>query len=260
MSGDNFQTQMELSELRQKIRILDNGTDRVELLDLLKERDEQINLKDNQLRILNDKFHQITDGLGQIEEERTLLRKNAEDFEKEKKKLKRHLDIREKEVMALVQRCGEQDENVKKSTLIRAENAALQGDLKKLQKRVNENDEQIARASEREQQLKEAREDKNRIAETLSKLQRDHENVVDTLNEYILRTQALMETQASSREEWATESKRKAAEWEQKKIASDESLKDLKEQIQVYDDKVSELERKYRICEGKNADLKADLE
>eukprot|EP00550_Attheya_septentrionalis_P000437 CAMPEP_0198292418 /NCGR_PEP_ID=MMETSP1449-20131203/11985_1 /TAXON_ID=420275 /ORGANISM="Attheya septentrionalis, Strain CCMP2084" /LENGTH=1106 /DNA_ID=CAMNT_0043991451 /DNA_START=279 /DNA_END=3599 /DNA_ORIENTATION=- len=260
MSGDNFQTQMELSELRQRIRILDNGTDRVELLDILKERDEQINLKDNQLKVLNDKFRQITDGLGQIEEERTLLRKNAEDFDKEKKKLKRHLDIREKEVMALVQRCGEQHEKVKESTLIRAENAALQGDLKKLQKRVSEVDEQIARASEREQQLKEAREDKYRIAENLSKLQRDHENVVDTLNEYILRTQTLMETQASSREEWAKESKRKAAEWEQKKLTSDESLKDLKEQIQVFDDKVSELERKYRICEGKNADLKADLE
>lgn len=138
---DVFEMQMELVELRNRIKLLDNGTSKSELLDLLQEKDEELEKKNEQITVLNQKFHQITLGLDQMEQERKNLKQKSKMYEDDSFTLKRHLDNREKEVQTLQARCTSQEEKMKETTLVRAsmqklskENEALQMSIDTLNK------------------------------------------------------------------------------------------------------------------------------
>jgi len=114
-SPDYFQMQMELAELRGRIKLLDSGTSKSELLDLLEEKDGELQKKSEQIKILNEKFHQITLGLDQMERERKALRHESKLYQHEQKEVKRQLLNREKEVQTLQVRCATQEQKLTES-------------------------------------------------------------------------------------------------------------------------------------------------
>lgn len=121
-ADDAFQLQMELADLRNRINVLDSGGEKSELLDLLKERDAEISIKDKQLDLLNRKFRQISEGLQKIESERQELRASYAKLEKEKGRVDRHLDMREKEIVTIAQRCAVLEEKIQESVPLRVAN------------------------------------------------------------------------------------------------------------------------------------------
>mmetsp|Transcript_30087 Transcript_30087/g.66624 ORF Transcript_30087/g.66624 Transcript_30087/m.66624 type:complete len:913 (-) Transcript_30087:48-2786(-) len=124
-ADDAFQLQMELADLRNRISVLDSGGEKSELLDLLKERDAEITIKNKQLDLLNRKFRQISEGLQKIESERQELRASYAKLEKEKGRVDRHLDMREKEIVTIAQRCAVLEEKIQESVPLRVANNNL---------------------------------------------------------------------------------------------------------------------------------------
>lgn len=99
---DDFQLKMEVAELRNRIKLLDTGTSKSELLDLLQEKDAELEKKNEQIAILNQKFHQITVGLEQIEQERKTLRQTAKTYQEETTQLKRDIENRDSEKLKMI--------------------------------------------------------------------------------------------------------------------------------------------------------------
>ena len=110
---------MEIVDLRKKLKLLDGGGEKSELLSLLQERDDELSLKNQQLATLNTKFRQITDGLQTIEAERQADRAAYAQLEKEKGRVDKHLTMREKEIETIAQRCATLEEKIQGSVPLR---------------------------------------------------------------------------------------------------------------------------------------------
>ena len=117
--GDAFQLRMEIVDLRKKLKLLDGGGEKSELLSLLQERDDELSLKNQQLSALNAKFRQITDGLQTIESERQADKAAYAQLEKDKGRVDQHLGMREKEIETIAQRCAELEEKIQGSVPLR---------------------------------------------------------------------------------------------------------------------------------------------
>merc|ERR1711862_262483 len=100
--------------------------DRVQLLDLLEETDEEIANKHDELLHVYNKFEYIKTELKNIEDERHTLRVKSESLESKNKDLKIQLNNREREVAALSQRCSFQEEKKKESLAFLRKNQDLQ--------------------------------------------------------------------------------------------------------------------------------------
>ena len=135
---DYFQMQMELVDLRNRIKLLDNGTSKSELLDLLQEKDLELDKKNEQIGVLNQKFHQITLGLDQMEQERKTLKQKVKLFEEEKNEKDRNLANREKEVQTLQSRCSLQEGKMKEVNTMRMSLQKISIENKKLLKTIDE--------------------------------------------------------------------------------------------------------------------------
>ena len=117
--GDAFQLRMEIVDLRKKLKLLDGGGEKSELLSLLQERDDELSLKNQQLAALNAKFRQITDGLQTIESERQADKAAYVQLEKDKGRVEKHLAMREKEIETIAQRCAGLEEKIQGSVPLR---------------------------------------------------------------------------------------------------------------------------------------------
>ena len=107
-----FQQQIEIQSLKHRLQLSSTFTKKADLLEILSEKDISLTNKNKQISILHDKFHKITTAVQRMETEVHTLRKDKHDFENDNKRLKRHLNIREKEVKALVSRCTVQEEKL----------------------------------------------------------------------------------------------------------------------------------------------------
>lgn len=135
-----FQLQIEISNLKNRLK-LSSSTQKNELLDLLSEKETVIQHKSKQLSSLNEKFHKITKAVQAMEHEVNLLRQDKEMLLEDNKKFKRHLNIREKEVTALVNRCTAQEEKLmegKESRILEKQLQAVQDDLLNAKKQLDE--------------------------------------------------------------------------------------------------------------------------
>lgn len=135
-----FQLQIEISNLKNRLK-LSSSTQKNELLDLLSEKETVIQHKSKQLSSLNDKFHKITKAVQAMEHEVNLLRQDKEMLLEDNKKFKRHLNIREKEVTTLVNRCTAQEEKLmecKESRILEKQLQTVQDDLLNAKKQLDE--------------------------------------------------------------------------------------------------------------------------
>ena len=115
---DVFQLQMELADLRKRMKILDKGGERAELLEMVRERDEALLAKDRSLDLLNSRFYQITQAVQLVEADRRELLERHAHQRREKEGVERDLGLREGEVTAIAQRCAELEERLKKESAV----------------------------------------------------------------------------------------------------------------------------------------------
>jgi chromosome segregation ATPase len=156
-----FRLQMEMAELKQRLHLLDDkerstgdsddgnmdggeggagsgGETRSELLDLIKERDDEIIELNTTIATLQGKFGEIHENLEVLGQERQTLRDSVAMLEKENKRLSRHLNIREQEVVTLVKRLAGEDERISEAVEMNRQNASLQQELRELRHRLEQ--------------------------------------------------------------------------------------------------------------------------
>lgn len=165
--SEAFQLKMEVTELRNRLKILDGGTGRCELLDLLQQRDEEIKAKDHQLLDLGDRFCQIKEGL--------------DDIEKERRDLKRHLVIREKEVGSLVQRCATQEDKIQEGKDLRISYNSLQDQCNELRIKLREHEDNLVRIISLQKELAESRDSLRDERDLVTKLRIEQKETSDGL-------------------------------------------------------------------------------
>mmetsp|Transcript_38734 Transcript_38734/g.56558 ORF Transcript_38734/g.56558 Transcript_38734/m.56558 type:complete len:1127 (-) Transcript_38734:202-3582(-) len=230
-NDDVFQMQIELTALRNKLKLLNSGTDFSELLDLLKERDAELQTKDEQLRILNTKFHQITNGLAQIESERQLLRETNTKLESDHKKTSRHLNIREKEVMALVQRCAEQEEKLQESVGLRTSVNNLTSENAKLADTLATVEEDLKRMEAIRTKLNESESERQNCVNKLHRLERQFKEASEALDDRIAQLQSTIQSHTQEEERLREELTREKKERGIDRASNQKSVSELREKL-----------------------------
>lgn len=199
--------------------------------------------KDNEIRDLHHRFQSIQVGLGSIDQERATLVEKAKTLEKEKKQLQRQLDIREKEILVLVQRCASQEEKLRGSTKIENSNRELTESLQTTQYQ-NNTDEQVQedlRSLRRKLQKSElARE---QLQDQLRKVQQKHDSIVNTLGTCFEKMKQLTEEKELLEEEQRQERKRSEIEMERQRLAHIQVANELKDDIDTKQLKIEQMER-----------------
>ena len=152
-----FQLQIEIQSLKNRLK-LSSSAQKSELLELLAEKETVIQSKSKQISALNDKFHKITKAVAQMEKEVGVLRNDKDILEGDNKKLKRHLNIREKEVTALVTRCTVQEEKLAEGKSSRI----LEKQIKELQVKLLDSQQQLIQLDALQEKL--VRNETERIA------------------------------------------------------------------------------------------------
>lgn len=180
-----FQLQIEIQSLKQNLKLA-SSTNKNELLSVLSEKETVIQTKSKQITVLHEKFHKITKAVSQMEHEVSILRKNNTEFESDNKKLKRHLNIREKEVTALVQRCTLQEEKLGEGKSARV----LEKQLVEMKALLSKTRARLAEMEALQQTLDRVEQEKKEAYESVETLAKENK----TLNVELSETKEEMES------------------------------------------------------------------
>eukprot|EP00979_Chaetoceros_neogracilis_P001286 scaffold224_cov276-Chaetoceros_neogracile.AAC.61 len=186
-----FQLQIEIQSLKNRLK-LSSSTEKNELIELNSEKDTVIATKSKQISALNDKFHKITRAVSQMEKEVKLLRKDNATYQEDAKKLKRYLNIREKEVTALVTRCTAQEEKLAESKSSRM----LEKQLKELQLNFHSSQEQLKQLHSLQETLVECEAERDAAVNKVDQLFVQNKD----LSQHIVDTKEQLELQRESRD------------------------------------------------------------
>jgi chromosome segregation ATPase len=137
-----FQMQMELVQLREKIKLLDNGNgeSQSELIDLITERDHEISQLNSTIETLKRKLKDVNINFGVLTDEHNSLQENASKLELEKRQIARHLQIREQEVVTLVKRLAGEEERLKEGAILKSKNQSLIKELEDMKAKCDWDD------------------------------------------------------------------------------------------------------------------------
>lgn len=199
--------------------------------------------KDGQLRLLHERFNHIQNGLGTIDDERTNLLEKAKKLEKEKKLIQKQLQLREREILALVKRCASQEEKMRESSKLRSENRLLQDHLDAAQRRLHDFDEGQEDLYSLKKKLQESEMDREHLQDRLAKVQREHDCIADTLQECLAKIRHLTEEKQQIEEERRRERKRAEIELEKQRLAHVNDSNNLKEDIQLQKTRIHQMEK-----------------
>jgi len=231
-------TPSEQSELTDRSNETPEIRDQAELLQLR----EKNTRTESQLRVLHERFHHIQKGLGSIDQERATLVGKAEKLEKEKKEIQRQLELRDKEILALVKRCASQEERMRESSRLRAENRDLTNRLdsaKKKTRRFHEEEESIMLLRKQLQDSELAREE---LHDRLAKVQREHDTIADTLQECLANISRLTEEKKEIEDERRREKKRSQIELEKQRLEHIQVANCLKDDIENKRSRIQQME------------------
>ena len=228
-----FQLQMEVTKLREKLKIMEstssstNGSSSSNLMDLIQQKDEELQMKNKQLAVLNDKFYEIKKGLGAIESERTVLKKSKSELEGDRKKLQRHLEIREKEVTTLVNRCAQQEERIQVDKDIRIKNAGLLQEVEELQQEKKEDTKQ---KKQMEELIKSLKRDVNLLKERIDELKKKSKKDTDALLKLVSSLEKQLNEKDKTMGGWSVNMERALREADEKNKKIDGLEKHIKRQ------------------------------
>jgi chromosome segregation ATPase len=167
-----FQLQLEIQTLKQRLSVT-SSTGKNELMELVQEKESVIQAKSRQVSLLTEKFHKISKAFTGMEAEVVKLRDSKNDLEEENNKLKRHLNIREKEVNSLVLRCTSQEEKIMRNK----DSKVLERQLGEVKKQLHESEEKLEQMQLLEKQLAMTQKEKEEIMQQLEALSSDKENL-----------------------------------------------------------------------------------
>ena len=219
----------EVTQLRKKLLI---GADTEELRFQLQEQQEENQRKDQELRNLNDKFHDIHKGLVEVEEERQRLRQSKQQLEIEKKKIQGQLDMREKEVLSLVRRCSSQEEKVKEAARMRVNHGELSSQVENQRTSLLAMNQEISKVEKLKEELKGCQESKQELQARLSKLKKDHDDVVETLNSCFTNMQKMTESHREREEDRRRENQKAALDLEKQRLDHIEATAELRYELE----------------------------
>ena len=199
--------------------------------------------KDDQIKNLHQRFHTIQQGLGSIDQERSTLVEKAKKLEKEKRQIQRQLEIREQEILALVQRCASQEEKIRESARLRSQNRELAEALETIQRQSGDDDQERRDLQSLHQKLQESEDSREQLQERLRKVQREHDSIADTLQSCLAKIRQLTEEKEMIEEERHRERKRAEIEMERQRLAHVQVSNELKDDIENKQLKIEQMER-----------------
>lgn len=186
-----FQLQIEIQSLKNRLN-LSSSANKNDLLELLSEKDHVLQTKTKQIQTLNEKFHKITMAVAQMEREVKVLRKDNQEMESDNKKLKRHLNIREKEVTVLVSRCAAQEDKLAEGK----ESRIMEKQVKDLEKKLLHSKHQLQQLEGIQQTLQKSEAERDAAMTKIDKLTVEQEN----LKSHLLDSKAHFEVQLEKRD------------------------------------------------------------
>lgn len=187
--------------------------------------------KDGQLRVLHQRFHTIQQGLGSIDQERSNLVEKAKQLEKEKRNIQKQLALREREIQALVKRCASQEEKMRESSRLRAQNRELTQALESIQNQLTDTDQETKDLQYLRNMLQESELAREKLQEKLQKLQREHDCIVTTLQECLGNIRQLTEEKQQIEDERRLERRRAEIEMERQRLAHAEDIETKQSKI-----------------------------
>ncbi|CAB9510922.1 kinesin K39 [Seminavis robusta] len=228
--------QSEITSLRKRLSAAQSLNKRSELLlGQVRVLEEESQRKDERLRVLNDKLHDIQRGLSHIDDERASLQQLAQKLEAEKRKIRQQLELRDTEVLTLVKRCAAQEEKVKESTLLRRKNAVLEG-------KMNEYKAALAEKETEQTNLDEAESALRACQQRLEHTKRDHDALAGTLQSCLANIKKL----TIEKEDWEDERRRllnrAEVEIEKERLQHLAEMNEMKVNLQSSQDKIEKLE------------------
>ncbi len=236
-----FQQKLEIESLKQRLSVTTSAS-RNELFDLLQEKDVVIENKSNQVKALTDKFYQIKHGIDGMERELKNLRKAKRESDEECSKVTKHLNVREKEVTALVARCQAQEEKLNEMKGARI----LEKELNALKKmRDKEKEDHGKEIQGLMGDLQQVQNEKKKLMDDIEKLKEERKTLNEELDESKTEVQEKSNKISSLYDELKDlhESKEKEAT---ECIAMRKNLHDIKNQIFERDSQIDELRTKHR--------------
>lgn len=199
--------------------------------------------KDNQLRVLHERFHHIQQGLGSIDEERSSLVEKAKKLEKEKKHIQRQLELREREILALVKRCASQEEKMRESSRLRAHNKELANALESVQSKMHSHEQEVGDLATLNKQLQASELAREELQERLRLVQRQHDSIAKTLQECLENIRQLTDEKEHIEDLRRRERKTAEIQMEKQRLAHVQVANTLKDDIESKQLKIDQMEK-----------------
>ena len=193
-------------------------------------------------RTFNVKLQEMQGNLQHVEQERHSLQRAKEQLEQEKKAIQKELQMREKEVTSLVRRCQMQDEKMREAAQIRCNNNDLATQVEGLRSSLTMREEEISSIDALKQKLEDCHQEREELLERLARVKRDHDDVVDTLNDCFKSMQKLQEKQQTNDEDRQRDVQRAELKLEKQRLAYQETIGELKAEIQKRHERIEQME------------------
>jgi chromosome segregation ATPase len=227
-------------EVRDDLPSTAGGTYELSTIDDLISANQQ---KEQQLQSLHDKFLNIQQGLGSIDQERNLLFEKSGQLESEKRQIKRQLILREKEILALVKRCTSQEEKMKESSKLRAQNRELSQALDSVRNKLHNLEEEQESLISLRNQLQESELAREELQDRLAKIEREHNAITDTLQECLAKVKKLTDEKHKVEEERRRERRRAEIELEKQRLVHVQASNHLKIDLETQQARILQMER-----------------
>jgi chromosome segregation ATPase len=234
--------QSQVTELRERITILDGNTGRNELLERIEEKEQENKRNQQELERLTDKLGGIHEGLDEIEDERQALTEKATLLDQEKVAIQRELVNREREIASLAKRCSTQNTKMKEATKLRAVNGDLSRKVEQLKSALSRRDQDLSSVGVLQSELTECREARDQLVGRLDRLKKDHDAVAELLTSCQASVERLTEEKCEWEEERRRLLQRAKFDLEQLRLVHSHATIDLKQDVATREDNNTELE------------------
>ena len=214
--------------------------------------------KDGHLKALQDRFSHIQKGLGSIDEERNQLVEKAKRLDKEKKLIQKQLELREREILTLIKRCASQEEKMRETSKLRANNRDLHKTLDLMATKLKVIEEDTQDRQSLQKLLQDSELDREQLRDRLTKVQREHDAVADTLQECLGNIRKLTEEKNAIEEERRSERKRATMELEKQHLSHVNDSNSLKQSIEEHKSRILEMESILQDKIKSNTDLRRE--
>jgi hypothetical protein len=201
------------------------------------------NEQENQNKKIQDRFVSIQKGLGSINEERNELLVKSKQLEQEKKQIAKQLKLREREILALIKRCAAQEEKMRETSKLRIENRDLKDRLNQVSHRLSAIEQDEADLYGLKKKLQDSELQREHLKDKLALLQREHNSIMDTLQECFGKIRILTEEQERLEEERRRDRRTAEAQLAKARTEHEQTASSLQEDIKLQQTRIIQMEK-----------------